>query len=134
VSSQLRVRRTRRGMIPLRVMIVLFVAMIALLAWWTFQETRPTTGDGRTEIVAWGITFFGDEIYTLIHQFEHRSRINGVVLLEDHRAGHKFGARLREPVLHLQRLRIQRDDCVGSHGASHLCSHLQLTKYFGSAW
>jgi ABC-type glycerol-3-phosphate transport system substrate-binding protein len=65
--------RSRRGQIPLKVMIAMFIAMIALLAWNTWRDTRSTSSDGRQEIVAWGITFFGDEIYTLIHQFEQEN-------------------------------------------------------------
>ena len=38
----------------------LFVVLLILLAWSTIQSTSKTK-DGRTEIVAWGITFFGEE-------------------------------------------------------------------------
>ncbi|CAN5646248.1 hypothetical protein BH09PLA1_BH09PLA1_06090 [soil metagenome] len=60
-------------MIPLRVMVALFVAMIALLGWWTYRDTRPTGSDGRTEIVAWGITFLGEDVYGLVNRFEQEN-------------------------------------------------------------
>jgi multiple sugar transport system permease protein len=72
-------RRTR-GQIPLKVMVALFAAMIALLGWNTWRETRTTSSDGREEIVAWGITFFGDEIYTLVHRFEQENPQYKVIL------------------------------------------------------
>src|SRR5439155_13488491 len=73
-------KRHPRGQIPLKVMVAMFVAMIALLALNTWRDTRPIASDGREEIVAWGITFFGDEIYTLVHQFEQENPQYKVIL------------------------------------------------------
>src|SRR6476661_22916 len=65
--------RRARGIISLRVAIALAVGVVALLAWWTVRSSSPTTADNRREIVCWGITYFGDDIYTLVHQFEQRN-------------------------------------------------------------
>src|SRR5262245_37980597 len=62
--------RARRGQIPLWMMVCLFGALIITLVWNTIQNTSRRASDGRTEIVAWGITFFGDEVYGLVHEFE----------------------------------------------------------------
>src|SRR2546421_1154804 len=51
----------------------LFVALILILAWSTIQSTSTKSTDGRTEIVAWGITFFGEEVYGLVHEFERQN-------------------------------------------------------------
>ena len=59
--------RSRRGQIPLKVMIAMFIAMIALLAWNTWRDTRSTSSDGRQEVVAWGITFFGEDHVKVVH-------------------------------------------------------------------
>src|SRR5438034_4174853 len=51
----------------------LFIVLLLILAWSTIQSTSTKSTDGRTEIVAWGITFFGEEIYGLVHQFEEQN-------------------------------------------------------------
>src|SRR5436190_8093409 len=51
----------------------LFILLLLILAWSTIQSTSTKTTNGRTEIVAWGITFFGEEVYGLVHQFEQQN-------------------------------------------------------------
>src|SRR5688572_22633846 len=46
----------RRGMLPLWGAIVLACLMLAALVWLTVSQTSTRAADGRTEIVAWGIT------------------------------------------------------------------------------
>lgn len=57
---------------PLKVVVALFAILIAALAWFTYDQTRYTTSDGRTEIIAWGINFFGEDVYALVHRFEEQ--------------------------------------------------------------
>src|SRR5437773_2219836 len=58
---------------PLRVTVVLFLVLIGALAWNTYRDTRQTTADGRQQIVAWGITFLGEDVYGLVHRFEEEN-------------------------------------------------------------
>src|SRR3954463_16020954 len=66
-------RRVRRGQIPLSVMIALVAILIAALAISTYLGTSTKTVDGREEIVAWGITFLGEDVYSLAHEFERQN-------------------------------------------------------------
>jgi multiple sugar transport system permease protein len=67
-------RRTfRRGQTPLWVVLILVAGVLVVLGWWTYYETSGRTPDGRQEIVAWGITFFGEDVYALVHEFERRN-------------------------------------------------------------
>src|SRR5215213_4225351 len=60
----------RRGQISLRVAIGLALGVLVGLVVWTYRSNRSTRADGRQEIVCWGITYFGDDVYTLVHHFE----------------------------------------------------------------
>lgn len=60
----------RRGMVSLRLAVVLAViAMIAIIVW-TWQATRPTSSDGRQQIVVWNLTMMGPSVELALHQFE----------------------------------------------------------------
>src|SRR5688572_19309298 len=63
----------RRGLVPLWVVLILAAGLLVVLGWWTYFETSGRTADGRQEIVAWGITFFGEDVYALVHEFEKRN-------------------------------------------------------------
>src|SRR5204862_3859032 len=65
--------RSRRGQVPLSVAIALACCMLAALAWLTWTDTSNKTSDGRQEIVAWGITFFGEDVHALVHRFEQEN-------------------------------------------------------------
>src|SRR5438477_9024883 len=66
-------RRARRGQIPLSVMVALVAILIAALAASTYLGTSTKTIDGREEIVAWGITFLGEDVYSLARDFERQN-------------------------------------------------------------
>src|SRR5438132_8787330 len=65
-------RRMRCGQMPLRAAVFLAFIVVVLLAIWMYRSRGGGASDGRKEIVCWGITFFGDDIYTLVHEFELR--------------------------------------------------------------
>ena len=48
-------------------MLILAAALLVVLGWWTYFQTSGRTSDGRQEIVAWGITFFGEDVYKMLH-------------------------------------------------------------------
>lgn len=64
------VRRFRSGQVPLWVAIGLAGLLIVILVLWTLVETSGRASDGRREIIAWGLTYLGEDIHTLVHQFE----------------------------------------------------------------
>ncbi|HEY2844300.1 MAG TPA: extracellular solute-binding protein, partial [Bryobacteraceae bacterium] len=66
-------RRARRGQIPLSVMVAMVAILIAALAVSTYLGTSTKTIDGREEIVAWGVTFLGEDVYSLAHEFERQN-------------------------------------------------------------
>jgi ABC-type sugar transport system permease subunit/ABC-type glycerol-3-phosphate transport system substrate-binding protein len=66
-------RQQRRGQIPLWMASLLGICLVIVLAWWTIRETRTDTGDDRQPIVFWNAGHFGEDIYTVIHQFEQRN-------------------------------------------------------------
>lgn len=71
--KQLTIRRgralCRRGFVSLRVALVLL--LLAILAFVALQfRTQDRAFDGRTPIVVWGVTFLGDDVYTVAAQFE----------------------------------------------------------------
>ena len=55
------------------VMVALVAILIAALAVSTYLGTSTKTIDGREEIVAWGITFLGEDVYALAHDFERQN-------------------------------------------------------------
>jgi multiple sugar transport system permease protein len=55
------------------VAIALGCCLIAALAWLTWTDTSARTSDGRQEIIAWGITFFGEDVHALVHRFEQEN-------------------------------------------------------------
>lgn len=61
---------TRAGMVPLWVAATALAALVAVLAWWTWRQTRVAGDDGRETIVFWGSTAAGEDIYSLVHRFE----------------------------------------------------------------
>src|SRR4051794_11620595 len=56
-------RMRRSGLVPLRVVACLAVALFAALAWWTWAATRSGGGDGRTPIVFWGSSGLGEDVW-----------------------------------------------------------------------
>jgi multiple sugar transport system permease protein len=71
---------TRAGLIPLRVAVGCFVALIAAVVWWTWAATREPHPDGREQLVFWGSSALGPESYTLINRFEHENPQYKVVM------------------------------------------------------
>src|SRR3982751_4942724 len=63
----------RRGQIPLSVMVALVAILIVALGISTYLGTSTKAVDGREEIVAWGITFLGEDVYSLAHEFERQN-------------------------------------------------------------
>ncbi len=53
-------------------MTLLVVGAVAV-AVWTWRSTRPDTGDGRQQIVVWNAVDLGDQLYTVLHQFEQEN-------------------------------------------------------------
>src|SRR5689334_7689177 len=72
--------RRKMGMVSLRVAVILAVIAVAILAWWTIAATSSRQADGREELVCWGITFLGDDVYNLVHDFEVRNPTYRVVI------------------------------------------------------
>ena len=68
-ASRVHLRR-RRGQIPLWLAATLFAIGVAAVCVWTWRATRVDTADGREEIVVWNATDLGDQLYSLLHQFE----------------------------------------------------------------
>src|SRR4051794_8065182 len=66
-------RRARRGQIPLSVMVALVAILIIALGVSTYLGTSTKTVDGREEIVAWGVTFLGEDVYSLARDFERQN-------------------------------------------------------------
>ncbi|MBA3709849.1 MAG: extracellular solute-binding protein [Planctomycetes bacterium] len=60
----------RSGLVPLRVVVCLALALFAGLSWWTWASTREDTSDGRTPIVFWGSAGLGEDVWSVIHHFE----------------------------------------------------------------
>ncbi len=50
------------------------------MIWLTHAQTSTRAPDGRQEIVAWGITFFGEDVYGLVHRFEQENPQYKVIL------------------------------------------------------
>jgi ABC-type sugar transport system permease subunit/ABC-type glycerol-3-phosphate transport system substrate-binding protein len=67
-------------MVSLRAAVVLALVGLVGVSWWTWKSTRPQSGDGRQEIVCWGVTFLGDDLYSLAHQFENENPKYRVVI------------------------------------------------------
>src|SRR5437762_12197916 len=63
-------RRLHRGQMPLWALVMLVAMLIAGLAVSTYLNTSGKSSDGRQEIVAWGITFLGEDVYSLARDFE----------------------------------------------------------------
>lgn len=59
-------------MIPLRVAVMLSIVAVLAFLLTEWIRHRPST-DGRIPIVAWGITFLGDDVYTIAAQFEREN-------------------------------------------------------------
>jgi multiple sugar transport system permease protein len=72
-----RLRRIRRGQVPLSVVIGGVVLLLAA-AWWLNRSAE--VHDGRQQIVFWGHYNLGDEIHTAIHRFEERNPQYKVVM------------------------------------------------------
>jgi ABC-type glycerol-3-phosphate transport system substrate-binding protein len=70
----------RRGMLPLWGAVVLACVLLAALVWLTIVQTSDRAPDGRTEIVAWGINYFGEDVYALVHRFERENPQYKVVI------------------------------------------------------
>jgi hypothetical protein len=50
-------------MIPLWMAVVLAIVAVVGLGYWTHVQKQPVTSDGRTELVFWGVTTLGEDIY-----------------------------------------------------------------------
>jgi len=62
--------RARAGLIPLRVAVGLFLALVAVVAVWTWRSTRQSS-DGRQRIVFWApVWAMGEDIYNVLNRFE----------------------------------------------------------------
>ena len=70
----------RRGTLPLWAAVMLACVLLALLTWLTIAQTSDRAPDGRTEIVAWGITYFGEDVHALVHRFERENPQYKVVI------------------------------------------------------
>ena len=62
--------RYRRGQIPLWFAVTLAIVVVVALCIWTMRQTSDKAPDGREMIVFWGNTSLGEEVETIIHQFE----------------------------------------------------------------
>jgi ABC-type sugar transport system permease subunit/ABC-type glycerol-3-phosphate transport system substrate-binding protein len=60
----------RRGMISLRLAVVLAIFGVLALALWTWEATRPPRPDGKQPIVVWNLEMLGPNIELALHQFE----------------------------------------------------------------
>jgi ABC-type glycerol-3-phosphate transport system substrate-binding protein len=67
-----RFRGHRRGPLPLWVAVAGGVLLLAALTWWTIESATTGTIDGRQTIVFWGGNQFGEDIYSVVHDFEQR--------------------------------------------------------------
>jgi len=75
------VSRHRAAIVPLRVVAILGAALVVALAWWTWASTRgDDLGDGRTPIVFWSNRGLGDDVYTVVADFERRHPQYRVIL------------------------------------------------------
>ncbi len=63
----------RSGVIPLWMAVVLAIVAVIGLAYWTHVQKQPVTSDGRTELVFWGVTTLGEDIYGALQQFENQN-------------------------------------------------------------
>jgi multiple sugar transport system permease protein len=59
-----------RGMISLRLAIVLAIVGAFFVGVWTWRATRPPHPDGKQEIVVWNLMMLGPNIELALHQFE----------------------------------------------------------------
>ena len=69
--------RSRRAQIKLSLLIVAFALVIGGVVLWSSLSGKK---DGRTELVFWGHPSLGDDIYTLVHEFERRNPQYHVVM------------------------------------------------------
>jgi multiple sugar transport system permease protein len=60
----------RRGMVSLRVAVIIATIAAVMVVAWTWQATRPPHPDGKQEIVVWNLVMLGPNIELALHQFE----------------------------------------------------------------
>src|SRR4051795_5113492 len=59
-----------RGFIPLWMAVVLAALTLIALGIWTAHSMSSQTADGRQTIVFWGAQHLGEDVYSVINQFE----------------------------------------------------------------
>jgi multiple sugar transport system permease protein len=59
-----------RGMISLRLVVILAMVTAIGICIWTWQATRPPHPDGKQEIVVWNLMMLGPNIELALHEFE----------------------------------------------------------------
>ena len=62
--------KPQRAYIPLWMAAVLAAIFVVTLSIWTWHSASDKTADGRETVVFWGSVEFGEDIYTVINQFE----------------------------------------------------------------
>jgi multiple sugar transport system permease protein len=60
----------RPAFLPLWAALLLVIVLLLAAVWMTVISSSTTLTDNRQVIVAWGITFFGEDIHAVVHQFE----------------------------------------------------------------
>jgi len=60
----------RRGLISLRLAVMLALVAAVGVALWTWQATRPSHRDGKKQIVVWNLLMLGPNVELALHQFE----------------------------------------------------------------
>ena len=66
-------RRRHRGQIPLWSAVALLIVGVVAVGVWTWYSTRPAASDGRQLLVVWNAKDLGDQLYTVLHQFEQEN-------------------------------------------------------------
>lgn len=66
--------------LPSWVFLVILLGFIAATGLWTYRQTRSGTPDGREEIVFWGSSNLGDDVYNVVYEFERRNPQYKVIL------------------------------------------------------
>ena len=80
IAKSVLARSRTRGQVPLSVAIVLAIIAVIGLAFWTREQTKPVSSDGRQELVFWGNPALGEDIYAVIHRFEEANPQYKVVM------------------------------------------------------
>jgi ABC-type sugar transport system permease subunit/ABC-type glycerol-3-phosphate transport system substrate-binding protein len=65
-------RPSRRGQVPLWIVVCLAVGLVVVLGWWTVRSTSDAAPDGRETIVFWGHLQLGEDVEILLHRFEQK--------------------------------------------------------------